>query len=269
LQIYLKEIKKFPLLTPEEEKDIATRSINGDKLAFEKLVQGNLRFVVSVAKEYQGKGLSLIELINEGNYGLIKAAKKFEPSKNVKFISYAVWWIRQTMMKAILENNSNIRIPLSQISKINMVDKAEKEIIDNGSKTPTIKEIAEKLSLNESEVKSIIDLNKSEVSLSDPISDDESLYLSDTIEQISVIAPEEALLRKRYKETLNSQLDKLSDREAFVLKKYFGLDDFRPHTLEEIGDELSISRERVRQIKDRAINKLREMTKGELELYSE
>lgn len=244
-------------------------SLKGDKTAFEKLIQSNLRFVVNIAKEYQGKGLTLIELINEGNYGLIKAAKKFDPTKNVKFISYAVWWIRQTMMKAILENNSNVRIPLSQISKINMVERAQQEIIDNERKIPTIREIADKLSIDEKEVKSIIELNKSEVSLSDPISDDESLYLSDTIEQDSFVAPEEVLLRKRYKETLNSQLDKLSEREAGVLKKYFGLDDYRPHTLEEIGDELSISRERVRQIKDRAVNKLREMTKGTLELYSE
>jgi len=138
-------------------------------------------------------------------------------------------------MKAILENNSNIRIPLSQISKINMVDKAEKEIIDNGSKTPTIKEIAEKLSLNESEVKSIIDLNKSEVSLSDPISDDESLYLSDTIEQISVIAPEEALLRKRYKETLNSdEIDMILDgRESEVIRKIKEVEEERKNTDEE------------------------------------
>lgn len=265
--MYLKEIKKYPLLSEREEKELAKKIREGDKKALEKLILGNLRFVVNVAKEYQGKGLTLAELINEGNYGLIKAAQKFDETKNVKFISYAVWWIRQSIMKAILENNSNIRIPLSQITKINAVNRAQQEILDQENRVPTFKEIADKIGMSENEVKNILNLNKVELSLSDPIGDDENLYLGDTIIEENELSPEETLLRKRYKETLKNQLEKLSEREAFVLKKYFGLDDYRPHTLEEIGKELNISRERVRQIKDRAINKLKEMTKNVLEPY--
>lgn len=269
LQIYLKEIKRFSLLTVDEERDYSKRIQNGDKKALEKLIQGNLRFVVNVAKEYQGKGLSLSELITEGNYGLIKAAQKFDESKNVKFISYAVWWIRQTIMKAILENNSNIRVPLSQMGKMNLVGKTKHALFDSSGQAPTFKEIADKIGMSEAEVQQIVSLTKTEVSLSEPISSDENLYLSDTISQNTEESPEETLFRKRYKETLSAQLDKLSERESFILKKYFGLDDFRPHTLEELGDELQISRERVRQIKDRAINKLKDLTKNILEPYNE
>lgn len=259
----------MPLLTPEEEKDYAKRIRDGDKKAFEKMIQGNLRFVVNISKEYQGKGLSLSELINEGNFGLIKAAQKFDETKNVKFISYAVWWIRQSIMKAILENNSNVRIPLSQIGKIHKIEKAQNDLTDNIGNTPTFKEIADKLGIKEDEVKQVILLNKKEVSLSDPISEDDNLYLSDTISSGKDLLPDEILFRKRYRETLTSQLEKLSERESYILKMYFGLDDYRPHTLEELGDELKISRERIRQIKDRAINKLKDLTKNILEPYSE
>ncbi|MDI6700371.1 MAG: RNA polymerase sigma factor RpoD/SigA [bacterium] len=265
--MYLNEIKKYPLLSEGEEKELAKRIKEGDKKALERLILGNLRFVVNIAKEYQGKGLSLAELINEGNYGLIKAANKFDETKNVKFISYAVWWIRQSIMKAILENNSNIRVPLSQITKINAVNRVQQEILDNENRVPTFKEIADKIGMTENEVKNILSLNKIELSLSDPVGSDDNLYLGDTIAEESNLSPEEALLRKRYKETLQSQLEKLSERESYVLKKYFGLEDYRPHTLEEIGRELNISRERVRQIKDRAINKLKEMSKNVLEPY--
>lgn len=221
-----------------------------------------------MAKEYQGKGLSLFELINEGNYGLIKAAQKFDPDKNVKFISYAVWWIRQTIIKAILENHSNIRIPLSQITKINTVNRVQREIIDKENRIPTFKEISDKLGISENEVKNIVNMNKIELSLSDPLDGTDNLYLADTIVEENDLSPEEVLLRKRYKETLKNQLEKLSEKESYVLKKYFGLEGYRPHTLEEIGKELNISRERVRQIKERAINKLKEMTKNILEPYN-
>jgi len=234
----------------------------------EKLLLGNLRFVVNVAKEYQGKGLSLFELINEGNFGLIKAAQKFDPDKNVKFISYAVWWIRQSIIKAILENNSNIRIPLSQITKINNVNRVQNEIIDKENRIPTFKEISDKLGISENEVKNIVNMNKIELSLSDPLEGTDNLYLGDTIVKENDLSPEEVLLRKRYKETLKNQLEKLSEKESYVLKKYFGLEGYRPHTLEEIGKELNISRERVRQIKERAINKLKDMTKNILEPYN-
>ncbi len=267
LQIYLKEINKFPLLTPEEEKELARRIKKGDKKALEKLIQGNLRFVINIAKAYQGKGLSLNELITEGNYGLIKAAQKFDPDKNVKFISYAVWWIRQTIMKAILENTGNIRVPISQINKVNRIHNAQEKLAKDGE-LPSIKEIADNLNISENEVRNAIKTNKQEISLSTPLANDENLYLSDTIIQKQFLSPEEAFLRKRYKEVLHSQLDKLSEREAWILKKYFGLDDNRPHTLEEIGNELNISRERVRQIKERAIKKLKDLAKGELEPYT-
>ncbi|MDD3804185.1 MAG: RNA polymerase sigma factor RpoD/SigA [bacterium] len=267
--MYLKEIKRFPLLTPEEEREYALKVQKGDRKALEKLVQGNLRFVVNVAKEYQGKGLSLSELINEGNYGLMKAAQKFDVSKNVKFISYAVWWIRQSIMKAVLENNSNIRVPLSQRGKMNLIERTQNEMLNDKGEMPTFKELSQKLEMSENEIQQIVNLTKTEVSLNEPISSDESLYLSDTISQNSEESPEEKLFRKRYRETLQAQLQKLSERESFILKKYFGLDDFRPHTLEELGDELQISRERVRQIKDRAVNKLKELTKNVLEPYNE
>jgi len=211
----------------------------------------------------------LSELINEGNFGLIRAAQKFDDSKNVKFISYAVWWIRHSIIKAILENNSNIRVPLSRLGKINLVEKTQNQMLDSTGEMPTFKEIAEKIGISENEVHQIVNLTKTEISLNEPISENDNLYLSDTISQNTEESPEENLFRKRYKETLYLQLLKLSERESFILKKYFGLDDFRPHTLEELGDELQISRERVRQIKDRAINKLKDLTKNILEPYNE
>lgn len=209
------------------------------------------------------------ELINEGNFGLIRAAQKFDDSKNVKFISYAVWWIRHSIIKAILENNSNIRVPLSRLGKINLVEKTQNQMLDSTGEMPTFKEIAEKIGISENEVHQIVNLTKTEISLNEPISENDNLYLSDTISQNTEESPEENLFRKRYKETLYLQLLKLSERESFILKKYFGLDDFRPHTLEELGDELQISRERVRQIKNRAINKLKDLTKNILEPYNE
>jgi len=211
----------------------------------------------------------LSELINEGNFGLIRAAQKFDDSKNVKFISYAVWWIRHSIIKAILENNSNIRVPLSRLGKINLVEKTQNQMLDSTGEMPTFKEIAEKIGISENEVHQIVNLTKTEISLNEPISENDNLYLSDTISQNTEESPEENLFRKRYKETLYLQLLKLSERESFILKKYFGLDDFRPHTLEELGDELQISRERVRQIKNRAINKLKDLTKNILEPYNE
>lgn len=225
--------------------------------------------MVNVAKEYQGKGLSLSELINEGNYGLVIAARKFDPDKNVKFISYAVWWIRQSIMKAILENSNNIRIPLSQINKLNKIRRTTDEMTQEMGEVPTLTELADKLNLSENEIRNAIQLNKTELSLSTPLSDDENLYLGNTITQTKFLTPEESFLRKRYREVLRSQLDKLSDRESYILRLYFGLDDNRPHTLEEIGESLNISRERVRQIKERATKKLKEMTKGTLEKYVE
>lgn len=225
--------------------------------------------MVNVAKEYQGKGLSLSELINEGNYGLVIAARKFDPDKNVKFISYAVWWIRQSIMKAILENSNNIRIPLSQINKLNKIRRTTDEMTQEMGEVPTLTELADKLNLSENEIRNAIQLNKTELSLSTPLSDDENLYLGNTITQTKFLTPEESFLRKRYREVLRSQLDKLSDRESYILHLYFGLDDNRPHTLEEIGESLNISRERVRQIKERATKKLKEMTKGTLEKYVE
>lgn len=197
----------------------------------------------------------------------MKAAQKFDSSKNVKFISYAVWWIRQSIMKAILDNNSNIRVPLSQRGKMNLVERTQRDMLNEKGQMPTFREMADKIGMTEEEVQQIVNLTKKEVSLNEPISSDESLYLSDTISQNSEESPEETLFRKRYRETLSAQLDRLSERESFVLKRYFGLDDFRPHTLEELGEELQISRERVRQIKDRAINKLKDLTKNILEPY--
>lgn len=222
-----------------------------------------------MAKEYQGKGLSLSELINEGNYGLVIAARKFDPEKNVKFISYAVWWIRQSIMKAILENSNNIRVPLSQINKLNKIKRTTDEMTQEMGEVPTISELADKLNLSENEIRNAIQLNKTELSLNTPLSDDENLYLGNTITQTKFLTPEESFLRKRYREVLKSQLDKLSEREAYILRMYFGLDDNRPHTLEEIGESLNISRERVRQIKERATRKLKEMTKGTLKRYVE
>lgn len=235
----------------------------------EKLVESNLRFAVNIAKEYQGRGLSLSELINEANYGLMRAARKFDPDKNVKFISYAVWWIRQTIMKAIMENANNIRVPMSQISKVNKIKKTQEELHNEYGEVPTIKDLALKLDLSEREIKNALMLSKTEMSLNTPLTDDNSLYLSNTIVQDKFLTPEESFMRRRYKEVLDSQLEKLTEREAFILKQYFGLDDNRPHTLEEIGKKLNISRERVRQLKERATIKLKGLTKGLLEPYRE
>jgi len=260
LGIYLKEIQKFPLLSAEEEKELARRiREENDKEALDKLIKSNLRFVVNIAKAYQDMGLPLADLITEGNMGLIRAAKKYDERKGVKFISYAVWWIKQAIQKAILEQSRIVRLPASVINRVMKAQKAGRELFYVMGREPTAEEIATHLNVSPEEIKQATELAQRDISLDAEIKNAENLYLADVIEEKTYPSPEEVFLRKNLLYELRHNLANLPDRERTVLEKYFGLDGQRPHTLEEIGKELGVSRERVRQIKERAIKLLRKM----------
>lgn len=259
---YLQEIGKIRVLSPEEEADLAKRSRNGDVAAREKLVLGNLRFVVSVAKQYQNHGLSLDDLINEGNVGLIKAAESFDETKGFKFISYAVWWIRQAILQAIAENARIIRLPLNKISNINKVNSCHTVLEQEYQRSPTEEEIAEKMDISPAEVKENMKIANSPISMDAPImAGGESVSLYDIyIASDPVLQEPEAVFNQ---DSLRKDIERsfmvLSDKEAFVLNAYYGLNGFAAMSMEEIGSQLELSSERVRQLKTKAIRKLKEV----------
>lgn len=257
LDIYLREIGKFPLLTPEEEVRLARRVRRGDRKALEKLATSNLRFVVNVAKVYQKRGTLLCDLINEGNLGLIKAAKRFDPDKGVRFISYAVWWIRQAIVKAMAASSAVVRLPVSKTGRIREVARARARLSQKAGREPTVQEIAKRLGLDAKEVADAMSLAKRDISLDAPFSEDESLSISDLLKSTTYPSPEEQFLRESFEKEIEKEIKNLSPREAQIVTLYFGLGQERPHTLEEIGEKVGLSRERVRQIKERALKKLR------------
>lgn len=256
--LYLQEIGKIPTTTRKEEQALAERIRAGDQEALNRLVVGNLKFVVKVAQGYQGMGLSLTDLINEGNLGLIEAAKRFDPSKNVKFISYAVWWIRQSLLRALPEQGRTIRLPLKQGGLLVKLGRVVSELSqEKEGREPTPKEIAERMNISEEEVRTILEFSKKPLSLDAPTLDDEKVTLMNLVSNRDTLAPDEAVLKQTLVEELRELLDDLDPREATILRLRFGINGEEPLTLEEIGERLHLSRERVRQLEKRAKERLK------------
>lgn len=264
LDRYLQEIGEVPLLTPEEEIELAKRIKEDDPVALEKLTKANLRFVVSVAKQYQNQGLSLGDLINEGNLGLIKAAKRFDETRGFKFISYAVWWIRQSILQALAEQSRVVRLPLNRVGALNKIGKAFSNLEQEFEREPSSSEIAEELKMTPYEVSDTLKISGKHLSLDAPFNQGDDNRLLDVIENEKQPPPDEVLLDESLQIEVRRALTTLSDREAEVIKLYFGLGREHPLTLEEIGERFSLTRERVRQIKEKAIRRLRHTSRSRM-----
>lgn len=265
LEKYLQEIGKVDLLTPEEEVDLAKKIKQGDQLALERLTKANLRFVVSVAKQYQNQGLSLSDLINEGNLGLIKAAQRFDETRGFKFISYAVWWIRQSILQALAEQSRIVRLPLNKVGSLNKINRAFSELEQEYEREPSAEELAAMLEIPTEEVETTMGVAARHVSMDAPFVEGEDNSLLDVLENSSTPATDSKL---EFKDSLRMEIERalgtLTDRQADVIKLYFGIGVEHPESLEDIGDKFGLTRERVRQIKDKAINKLRSASRSKL-----
>ena len=262
LDQYLKEISVYPLLTREDEVELARRIRQGDAEALDKLVRSNLRFVVSVAKKYQNQGVALGDLINEGNLGLIRAAHKFDETKGIKFISYAVWWIRQAILQALAEQSRIVRAPLNRAGALHRIGRRSSILLQELGREPTAEEIAEELDLSHEEVERTLALSQSHLSLDAPLTPGEDSRLLDYLPDQYSPAPDDETYERALSVTINAALSTLKEREAKILRLYFGLDGQEPMTLEEIGSLLGITRERVRQIKERALARLRHASRA-------
>ncbi len=256
LKKYLQEISKLPRITPEEEKILGAKIHKGNKAALKKLVEANLRFVVSFAKKYRGCGLSFLDLINEGNVGLIEAAKRFDPSKNVKFITYAVWWVRQSIIHALSDHSGAFRLPQKQANLLYRIGKTISTLTLQFERHPTPDEIARKLDIPVEEVNALLQVSDENVSLSTVIDEEHEFYLSDKLEQDTIPPADTALFKTSLKTQLRLALDELDPKEELVIKLRFGLGEEEPKTLKEIGEMLNLSRERIRQIEAQALGKL-------------
>ncbi|PHI18379.1 RNA polymerase subunit sigma [Lewinellaceae bacterium SD302] len=265
LEKYLQEIGKVDLLTPEEEVDLAKRIKQGDQIALEKLTKANLRFVVSVAKQYQNQGLSLSDLINEGNLGLIKAAQRFDETRGFKFISYAVWWIRQSILQALAEQSRIVRLPLNKVGSLNKINKAFSELEQRFEREPSSEELAEQLEIASEEVETTLGVAARHVSMDAPFVEGEDNSLLDVLENTATPGTDTAL---EYAESLRREIERslstLTERQCDVIKLYYGIGVEHPMSLEDIGEKFGLTRERVRQIKDKAINKLRSANRSKL-----
>ena len=257
LDKYLQEIGREELVSPEEEVELAQRIRKGDQEALEKLTKANLRFVVSVAKQYQNQGLSLPDLINEGNLGLIKAVEKFDYRKGYKFSTYATWWIRQAITRAIADQARTIRIPVHMVETINKLIRVSRQLLQELGREPTPEEIAEQMDMPVEKVREILKISQEPVSLETPIGEEEDSHLGDFIQDDQVPVPADAAAFELLKEQLNEVLDTLTEREQKVLRLRFGLDDGKARTLEEVGRQFNVTRERIRQIEAKALRKLR------------
>ena len=258
LDQYLQEIGKVDLLTPDQEIDLAKKIKKGDKGALETLTKANLRFVVSVAKQFQNQGLSLGDLINEGNLGLMKAAEKFDETRGFKFISYAVWWIRQSIMQAIADQSRMVRLPLNRVGSLSKIGKAYRDLEQEYERTPTTQELATILEMSPDEVAYALQISGRHVSMDAPFSgDDDKNSLIDVIPNDQQPSPDIKLMSESLKNEVSNILSTLSEKEAEVLRLYFGIGCERSATLEEIGEKFNLTRERVRQIKEKAIRNLR------------
>lgn len=261
LDKYLHDIGKVELITAEEEVELARKIKNGDQAALEKLAKANLRFVVSVAKQYQNQGLNLPDLINEGNLGLIKAAQRFDETRGFKFISYAVWWIRQSILQALAEQSRIVRLPLNKIGTINKINKAYAYLEQELEREPRADEIAKMLDITEAEVKDSLRNSSRHLSMDASLTQDEDNNMYDVLKSEDSPTPDKGLLYESLKTEVNRVIATLPPREADILKLYFGLDSKHPMTLEEIGEKFDLTRERVRQIKEKALRRLKHTSK--------
>ncbi len=259
---YLQEIGKYELLTPEEEIELARRAKQGDEKALERLIQANLRFVVSVAKQYQNQGLPLGDLINEGNLGLIKAAKRFDETRGFKFISYAVWWIRQSILQALAEQSRIVRLPLNRVGALNKIGKKLSQLEQEFEREPSANELAEELDMSVYEVADTLKISGKHISMDAPFVQGEDNKLLDIMPNENDPMPDHGLMYESLKKDIEEALNTLDPREREVVKLYFGIGYDHPLTLEEIGEKFKLTRERVRQIKEKAIRKLRHHTRS-------
>ena len=257
IRMYLKEIGKVPLLTAEEEIELAQRMEQGDEAAKKRLAEANLRLVVSIAKRYVGRGMLFLDLIQEGNLGLIKAVEKFDYRKGYKFSTYATWWIRQAITRAIADQARTIRIPVHMVETINKLIRVSRQLLQELGREPTPEEIAEEMDISVDRVREIMKISQEPVSLETPIGEEEDSHLGDFIQDDNVPVPADAAAFTLLKEQLNEVLSTLTEREQKVLRLRFGLDDGRGRTLEEVGKEFNVTRERIRQIEAKALRKLR------------
>jgi len=262
LDKYLQEIGKVDLLTPDEEVELAKRIKEGDQIALEKLTKANLRFVVSVAKQYQNQGLSLGDLINEGNLGLIKAAQRFDETRGFKFISYAVWWIRQSILQALAEQSRIVRLPLNRVGSLNKISKTFSELEQKFEREPSPEELAEVLQVTTAEVVDTMKISGRHVSMDAPFVQGEENSLLDVLENDGEDTPDQGLMTDSLRREVQRALSTLTQRESDVIALYFGLNGEHAMTLEEIGEKFSLTRERVRQIKEKAIRRLRHTSRS-------
>ena len=263
LDKYLQEIGHEEMISIEEEVELAQRIRKGDRKALERLTKANLRFVVSVAKQYQNQGLSLADLINEGNFGLIKAAEKFDETRGFKFISYAVWWIRQSILQAIAEQSRIIRLPLNQVSSVNKINKVLNKFEQENERRPSIDEIAQDTDIPEEKIIEAFKVNTHHISVDAPFHDDDESSLLDVIPNDAIPSTDKSLAEESLRAEIGRVLDILEDREKKVIEAYFGINQ-REMTLEEIGSKYGLTRERVRQIKEKAIRRLRQQTNSKI-----
>ncbi len=264
VRMYLKDIGKIPLLAPEREAYLAEKIAEGDEAAKNELVEANLRLVVSIAKKYVGKGMYFLDLIQEGNLGLIKAVEKFDHTKGYKFSTYATWWIRQAITRAIADQARTIRIPVHMVETIHRVSRTSRQLLQEYGREPTIDEIAEKLGMSADKVREIMKAAQDPVSLETPIGEEDDSHLGDFIPDDSSPTPAEAVSYQLLREQLNKVLHTLTPREEMVIKLRFGLEDGRTRTLEEVGREFNITRERIRQIEAKALRKLRHQSRSKI-----
>lgn len=269
LSLYLKEINRVPLLTRKEEEDYARRAAAGDETAKEKLIKANLRFVVNVAKKYQNQGLPLSDLISEGNIGLINAIERFDVDKGYHFISYAVWWIRQAILKAICEKSRMIRLPLNRANELVQIEKTRKALHVETGNEPEIEEIAKTLDMDKEHVADLINISRDLVSLETPVySEKDSSLLGDFVEDTSYSSPDEIVIEQSLKDDIDNLLRTLTEKEADIIKYRFGLDGRRPLSLKEIGNKYHLTKERIRQIEKKALKRLQHPSRSQyLEAY--
>ncbi len=264
LDKYLQEIGKVELITADEEVILAQKIRSGDKVALEKLIKANLRFVVSVSKQYQNQGLSLPDLINEGNLGLMKAAKRYDETRGFKFISYAVWWIRQSILQALAEQSRIVRLPLNKIGSINKINKTYAYLEQTHERVPSAEEIAKELDMSVNDVKESMKNSGRHISMDAPLVEGEDSNLYDVLRSGESPNPDKELMHESLKTEIERALETLTPREADVIRLYFGLGENYPMTLEEIGETFELTRERVRQIKEKAIRRLKHTSRSKI-----
>lgn len=264
LDKYLQEIGRLEMISPEGEVKLAQRIKAGDQIALEKLTKANLRFVVSVAKQYQNQGMSLPDLINEGNLGLIKAAQRFDETRGFKFISYAVWWIRQSILQALAEQSRIVRLPLNKISSLNKITKTYAQLEQKFERTPNVGEVADALDIPLAEVSENLRNGGKHLSMDAPLASDEENNMYDFMKSEDGSTPESELMYESLKKEINRALSTLTPKEGDIIKMFFGLEGYPPMTLDEIGEKFDLTRERVRQIKEKAIRRLKHTSRSQI-----